>query len=235
MTRRSPLFCALALALACAPLLGAESADPTGHWEGTLRTPRMETRMEMDLAKTAAGNVVGTFTSPAEHVTGLPMTVRMDGRMIEMSTRTDQVVIGELSADGASIEATWNINGFSIPFTMVRTGDPRIEPPSRIAAIDAELVGSWNGEVESDGRQLHLVLILANHPDGTATGHVVNVDEGNQMIPVSAIRQAASELTLEFKAIESIFRGKLSAAGTELVGTLRQGPASLPVIFTRSR
>src|SRR5947199_105730 len=80
-----------------------------------------------------------------------------------------------------------------------RTGDARIEPPARSAAIGRELEGTWNGTVNANGVHRTLVLTVANDGDG-ATASIMNVDEGLE-IPVTAINQKASTVTLDVRAV----------------------------------
>jgi hypothetical protein len=53
-------------------------------------------------------------------------------------------------------------------------------------------------------------------------------------IPIAAITQKASSLTLDLKAVGASFSGALNADATELAGTYTQGPLALPLTFRRS-
>ena len=61
----------------------------------------------------------------------------------------------------------------------------------------------------------------------------MNVDEGLE-IPIATITQKASSVTLDVKAVGGSYSGALNAERTELVGTLTQGPASLPLTLRRA-
>ena len=74
---------------------------------------------------------------------------------------------------------------------------------------------------------------MLNQPDGTATGAIVNIDQGGLTLPV-AIAQQGANLTLELKAVGGSYSGALNAAGTELVGTYTQGPRAVPLTFRRA-
>ena len=71
---------------------------------------------------------------------------------------------------------------------------------------------------------------MTNRPDGTSAASFVNVDEGLE-IPVSAITQAGSSVTLEVKSIGGSYTGSVNGAGTELAGTFSQGTGSVPLTF----
>ena len=73
---------------------------------------------------------------------------------------------------------------------------------------------------------------MANRPDGTSVASIVNVDQGLE-IPVSAITQAGSSVTLEIKSISGSYTGSVNGAGTELAGTFSQGAGSVPLTFRK--
>jgi len=82
------------------------------------------------------------------------------------------------------------------------------------------------------GKTIRLVLTMTNHADGTATGTILSVDSGGMEIPI-AVTQKTVNVTIEVAAVGGSFTGVLHAA-TELVGTWTQGPATLPLTFTRA-
>ena len=234
LRRRTPLFAALTLV--CVLGLRAQiGADPSGHWEGKMKVPGKEIAVEVDIAKNIKGEFGGTISMPAEHAKGLPLAkVAVEGRSISFFAREDQPMDGVLSDDGKSISGTVAIGGHSIPMNMTRTGDPRIEPPARIAAIGKDLEGTWNATMDAGGKPLQLVLTMMNQSDGTATASIVNVDEGKLRIPVSAITRAATKVTFDFASIDGSYAATLSDDGMELVGTFREGPVALPLTFRRA-
>lgn len=230
---RLPLFATLLLCLA--PGLGAQAArDPSGHWEGVLQAQGKEARFEVDLARNRAGGFEGTLSEPANNMRGLPLLqVIVEGSTVSFSARADQPFHGVLSEDGKSLAGELAIGGMSIPVTLTRTGEPRIDPPARIAQVGKEFEGTWNGTLDAKGTTLRLVLTVANHPDGTATASITNLDQGNVTVPASAITQAASTLTIELRIIAGSYAGVLNKDGTELAGTFAQGPLSAPLTFRR--
>ena len=227
---------AAALLLLSVPFLRAQApADPSGHWEGSLQAQGVELRVEVDLATNSKGELVGTISTPAQNLKGLPLArVAVEGRSIRFHARADQPFNGVLSADGRSMSGTLTANGSSMPVNMSRTGDPRIEVPAKSAAIGKELEGTWNGTLNVNGTQLRLVLTMSSQSDGTAIGSIVNVDEGRLEIPASTITQAASIVTLEFKTVGGSYSGALSNDGTELVGRYSQGALIVPVTFQKA-
>jgi len=214
-------------------LFGQNAVDPSGHWQGTIQAPDKAIGFEVDLAKNGDGELVGTVSIPAQQVKGLPLgKVTVEGGAVSFYARSDQPLRGVLSADGTSMSGDFSARGASLPFTMTRAGEARIEAPVKSAPITKELEGTWNGTLEVEGIQLRLVLTMSNQPDGTAIGRIVNLDEGGLQIPV-AITQKASTVTLDSTVVASGFAGTLNAAGTELAGTFTQGAVVAPLTFRR--
>ena len=196
---RMLLIAPLLLAPATA-LLAQTAADPSGHWEGTIQMPNVAANVEIDLTKNNKGEFAGTFSQPAESVKGLPLsTVAVDHRSVRFVIKgggDPATFDGTLSEDGRSLTGNIGQSGGSVPLTLTRTGDAKIAPAPKNAAIGKELEGTWNGALDLDGRQMRITLKMANQPDGTATGTVVSADGSGVEIPIAMTQKAAS-LTIE--------------------------------------
>ena len=224
------LAAALALGLA-APARAQAPLDPTGHWEGAIDAQGNELRFELDVIRGDTGHLVGTLNVPSEHLKGIRLQkVAVDGRTISFHARRDQSFGGSLSTDGRSITGEYSVEGFSLPFSLTRTGDARVEPPLTSRPITQALEGSWSGTLQGSGLSMRITLTMTNQPDGTAIGRAVNLDEGGIEIPV-VITQDDARVTLQ--AGVGSFSGVLNTGGTELSGTWSQGGASLPLLFRR--
>jgi hypothetical protein len=226
-----------ALLLSAAASLIAQPAAVSGHWEGSIRTPLTALAFEVDLAADSSGQLKGALAQPAENLKGLPLSdIAVDGKVVRFQikgTPGERAFKGSLAADGKSISGTFMQNGESIPFEMARVGDAKLEAAVKNAPIDKELEGVWNGTLAASGKQLRAVLTLANQPDGGATGSIVTVDDGLE-IPIGAITQRASSLTLDLPAVGASFSGTLNADATELAGTYAQGPLTASLTFRRA-
>jgi hypothetical protein len=239
MRTNTRLILLAALLLAPAPSLLAQTAvDPSGHWEGVVHAPNMEVTIAVDLGRNGKGELAGTFDNPAQHLKGLPLSnVAVDGRsltfQVKGSAPGERVFKGALAADGKTMSGDYAQGGLTMPFNLTRTGGPRIEAAASSAPIGKELEGAWHGTLDVNGIQRRLVLTMANHPDGTATGNFVNVEEGLE-IPITTITQKASSVTLDVKTVGVSYTGALNPDGTELAGTLTQGSAVLPLTFQRT-
>jgi len=209
-------------------------ADPSGHWDGAIQTPAAALRIEVDLLKDSNGGIAGTISVPAQNTKGLRLLkVAVEGSSIHFNGRKDQTFSGSLSTDGRSMSGNFTFNTFDLPFALTRTGDPRIQAPITSRPIGKELEGTWTGTAIDNGMPLRIVLTMSNQPDRSATGLIVNLDEGDLEIPV-AITQTASSVTLDASAVAGSFSGTLNPEGTELVGTWTQGSVALSVTFRRA-
>ena len=215
----------------------AQAVDPSGHWEGAITIPGGEIPFQVDLAKNDQGKLIATYSRPENHLKGLPLAnVSLDGRAIAFELTVDGGVkfFGTLIADGKTISGDVTARIGNAPFSMTRTGDAQIAPAPKNAAIGKELEGTWNGTLSLQGTNLHLVLRMANQPDGTASATIVSVDQGGIEFPL-ALTQKAGSLTLNTPAIGGdFFSGALNAAG-ELAGTFSQGPLTAPLTFVRAK
>jgi hypothetical protein len=226
-----PLLIA-ALLLGPAPSLWAQAAvDPSGHWEGSIQIPGREVSFEVDLARNGTGELSGTINSLAENKPVPLRTVVVDGKSVSFNARRDQPFKGVLSADGNSMSGDATLSGYDLPFSLSRKGDARMAAPPRSAPIGKELEGTWSGTLDINGTSLRLVLALANQADSTATARLISLDEGELEVPL-AITQEASSVALV--GVIGSFAGALNAEGTELAGTLTEGPATLPLTFRRA-
>jgi hypothetical protein len=223
-------------------VIAQTAADPSGHWAGAIhvpaydQNPAREVNIEVDLAKNAGGALIGTFSQPATGAKGLPLsTVAVEGTAVtfEIKANDGGLFHGTLS-DAATMSGAFitTQGGHAIPFSLTRTGDARIAPAPKSAAIGKELEGTWNGTLEVQGRQERLVLKMANRPDGTSTGTIIDLDGSGVEFPI-AMTQRAANVTIDVAAVGGSYIGVLNAA-TELVGTWTQGPIKLPLTFKRA-
>ena len=214
------------------------AADPSGHWEGTLKVPQMELKVEIDLARDSQGVFAGTFSQPAQGVKGLPLSsVAVEASAVRFVVKggpEPATFDGALSTDGTSISGTVTQSGFTIPMNLSRTGDARVVPAPTSAPIAKELEGTWNGTLEVDGAPMRLVVKMANRPDGTAAGTVVSPDGSGVEIPIG-MTQKGSSITIEVPSVGASFVGILNSAGTELAGTWTQRSAALPLTLKLAR
>ena len=230
--------------VACAPrLAGAQTApDPSGHWEGALDAPKGAVAFVIDLGKSAEGAFKAAFSQPADHIRGLPLAgVTVEGATVRLVLKAGSgggTFEGVVSADGQAMTGTFNAKTeqgvFPVPFNATRTGDARFEALPKNAAVAKEMEGAWSGVIDAGGRQIHMVLKLANQPDGTCAASLVSVDEGGMEMPVG-VEQRGARLIVDTRVTDATYSATLSADGTELAGTWAEGPAKLPLTLRKNK
>ncbi len=215
-------------------LLAQTPVDPSGRWEGTIHAPNIDVVIGIDLAADSKGQITGTFAQPSEGIKGLPLSeVAVNGQSIRLLLKPGTgggTFNGTLSADGKTIAGDFVMaeGGYAVPFSLTRTGASSIMPAPKSPPIAKELEGSWHGTLEAGGRQMRMVVKMANQPDGTATGTVVSVDGTGVEIPI-AIAQKGSAVALDVATVGASYSGVLNAALTEMTGTWTQRGMALPL------
>jgi hypothetical protein len=216
------------------------TSDPSGHWEGGIETPEGSIGVVVDLARDAAGRLGGTIGVPPQNLKGFPLVIEAaDGRAITFRFKGapgNRVFQGVVAEDGASMSGEFVQGGFTMRFALSRKGAAQIDTPIRSAPIAKELEGPWSATLEGtyqNGIKRSVILMLSNEPDGSSTGTVFNPGEGLE-IPIASIRQDASTITLDLKAVGGSFSGRVNLEGTEIVGSFIQGTTVLPLTFRRS-
>ena len=216
---------------------GAEpDTDPSGHWEGAVQAPGKAVTIEVDLAKNARGELVGTLGNPAQGETGLPLaTVVVVGREIRFAVGERSgggTFRATLRGDGRAMSGDFTLahDGTALPFQLARTGDARIAAPPKSPPISKRLAGNWTGTIAADGKQLTIDLVMANQSDGTASGTMRS--EGLEL-PI-AIAETHAQVRIDVPSVSGSYVGAWNAAGTQLVGTWSQRSKSLPLTFRRT-
>ena len=228
-----------ALLLLPASALRAQTAvDPTGHWEGTLQVQDTMMNIEIDLTRNSKGEWAGTFGQPAQQVKGLPLsTIDVDGRAVRILLKGGPQATtfqGAISEDGKSMKGDAAQGGYSIPFTLTRTGEARIAAAPKNAPIGKELEGTWNGALEINGAPMRLIVKMANQADGSAAGTAASPDGSGVEIPIG-IAQKGANVTIDVISVGVSFVGVLNDAGTELTGTWTQASNTLPLTLRRAK
>jgi hypothetical protein len=226
----------VALIVASSLASAQPGAGPSGHWEGSIQVPGQELEIEIDLAM-AGQKWDGTISIPAQGMKAFPLsTITVQGETVSFALKGipgDPQFKGTLSKDAKSLSGDFTQGGGTVPFTLARTGEAKIEPAPKSTPITKSLEGSWEGALNVDGTTLRLVLKLSSQPDGVAAGTLVSVDQGNAEIPIATIVQNGAQLKLLIPSIVGSYEGELK--DDQLTGTWTQGPRSLPLVFKRSK
>jgi hypothetical protein len=194
--------------------------------------------MEVDLAINSTGKLAGTYTNLEGSLRGYPLaSVAIEGESVRFELKAGSgggTFEGSLSADAHSISGDFitAAGGNYVPFHLIRTGNARIEAELKSPAINKDMEGVWSGTLDVDGKNMYLELTMSNQSDSTAIGSV-DLDRG-LTIPITAIRQVASDLSFELKSVGASYSGVLNAERTALAGTYTEGTFIAPLTFQRS-
>ena len=209
-------------------LSGWAQDGPRGHWSGSVELPNQALAMEADLDKGANG-WIGSISIPAQNASGIALDAISftDGKCIFhlKGAPGDPTFTGALSADGKTMAGDFTQGGATFRFQFTRTGDPKVEETKASPALAKEFLGTWEGTLEGPG--LRLVLKMSNDAGG-AKAVLNSLDQGSE-IPVSAIDQKDSKLTLAVKMVGGKYEAEIDKEGSELNGTWTQGPNSFPL------
>ncbi len=227
----------LGLALSADPLLAATT--PAGHWEGTITLPGTELAVRVDLEKVADA-WAGSIDIPVQALRGFKLgdiTVKDAAVSFTMpAIPGDPKFAGKLAADAKTLSGDFTQGGQTFPFKLERKAKATSmagETPSK-GFPGKGLVGYWQGSLKpSPVIELRLVLEVTNTPAGQPTAVIVSVDQGKVRIPVTALTEKGGTVHLETSSVGGVFDGKVSADGSEIDGTWKQGGGESPLIFKR--
>ncbi len=213
-------------------LFGLTLYAQTGHWQGVIQLPAGEIPIQVDIERLPAGTFQGSLSTP--ELTGFPLSdFAMKGRDVYFQvkgTPGNRAFLGGLSTDNKTMSGEFKQGQFSLRFLLNRTGDAHVSPAAKLSSIPKDLEGSWNGTAEVSGQTMQLVLSLTNAADGSAQGTLHTLADDLE-IPISSLKQTASSVALELKAVGGTITASLN--GPELSGTFTQGATTFPVTFRR--
>jgi hypothetical protein len=100
------------------------------------------------------------------------------------------------------------------------------------AQATSKFAGDWQGVLELKGATRHLTLHLVAGANGTVSGTIDSPDQGALGVGLSEVKVQSDELDFAIAMAHGSYTGKISADGTAIAGTYKQG-ASAPLTFTR--
>jgi uncharacterized protein len=111
--------------------------------------------------------------------------------------------------------------------------DAGLGPADAAPSIAAEFAGTWLGTVEVASGPIRFVLNLEHGAGGVLAGTADSPDQGSFGIPITSVDVTGYHVIVRLDAIALAVSADLSMDGETLTGTLRQGGASLPIVFVR--
>jgi hypothetical protein len=229
MNATASLFAITALLITGTLSISAQDG-PRGHWSGSVEVPGQSLAMEVDLDHVTSG-WIGSVSIPAQNASGIPLdAISFTNGKCTFHIKGapgDPTFVGTLSPDGKTMAGDLTQGPGKFPFKFARAGEPRVEVAMSSPPLAKEYLGDWEGTLDA-GQALRLILKMSNDAGG-AKAVLVSVDQGGAEIPVSAIEQKNSKLTLGIKAIDGQYQAEINKEGSELNGTWTQGGNDLPL------
>lgn len=212
-------------------------ATPAGHWEGTLEIPDQAMAVTIDLAKTDKGDWNGSFGAPEKGIKGFKLDkIAIDGTSVKFNViglPGNPEFTGTLKPEG-KLSLAGAMVGASIPLEMKRTGEAKIEEAKREPAVDAKLEGDWEGNIDTPGGSIRVVMHFHNQPDKTVVAMADSPDQGANGLPLSDIVVKDSVVTLKLRLVDGEFKGSFNPAATEIRGDWTQHGESMPLTLKKS-
>ncbi|HRI18691.1 MAG TPA: hypothetical protein PL196_09225, partial [Burkholderiaceae bacterium] len=118
---------------------------------------------------------------------------------------------------------------------LVRSGAAQVDLPERSTAVDAALLGRWEGGYELGGYRRQVTITLANRSDdGAAQATLVIVGKRRSEVPVDLVVQSARWLRIVSADAGLEFELRWPAPDGVLRGQFRQGPLQADVLLRRA-
>ena len=97
------------------------------------------------------------------------------------------------------------------------------------AVLAQDVTGTWQGTLSVGGRELRMVIKIAN--DGGLKATLQSIDQGPGLLPGTVALQGAT-VTLSFPGINGSYSGRLE--GDSIAGNWSQGGPSMPLALKRA-
>lgn len=225
---KSSVFTLLFLSL---PSFASASSPPAARWEGKIQIPAREIKLVVDLAQDGQGQWIGSIIIPGFQVKGAPLSaIAVKDSSISFALKNafgDPTFEGHLDSSGM-LTGDFKQAGNIAPFTLRNVGPPQVEAQPVSTPVQKELEGEWKGDMNFQGREIHVTIKLTNKPDGTAAGECVIVGRRENKVPVELVTQEGALLTMQM-ADGVTYEGRFKKDQNQIAGEYRQGPLELPL------
>jgi len=207
-------------------------SDLQGPWQGTLTVGKMQLRLNLKIAETSPENFKALMDSVDQGAMNMPVTslTYQKPEVHFVMTMIGGDFVGNLNNADDRIVGTWKQRGTKLPLTFERM-------KTNVVAADAqkdygtgakfEMQGHWKGALSVKGMQLHIVINLAQMPDGSYTATMDSPDQGAAGIPATAAECNYPNVKITWNVINGVYAGKMSNG--KLFGTWTQAKMSFPL------
>jgi hypothetical protein len=207
-------------------------SEVQGMWKGVLHpTPNLALRLNFKVAQDAGGAVKVQLDSVDQGVKDIEASSAsyQDHALKVAFAGLDGNFEGTL--DGKEISGTWTQAGKHFPLALERADEAQLEPAKVYFTGRNNFPGHWQGLLKVKNTSLHLVLHIAQLPDGSLDASMDSPDQGATGLPATEVKHTDDGIKIEWNAIGGVFEGALKNG--KLTGKWRQGGVSLPLILNR--
>ena len=170
------------------------SADPSGHWEGSIQAPTAELNFEIDLAKNSTGELAGAFSQRSKNLKGFPLSdIAVEGKSIRFQITGTP---GERAFKGVW-NGTLDANGKQLRAILNLSNQPDGTATGSIVTVDDGLdipIGSITQEASSltlDLKAVGASYSGALNPDSTELAGTYT--QGSLVLPLTFRRSTMTE------------------------------------------
>jgi len=228
--RLVPLFCA-----SLAAAFAQSAPAPAGHWEGTVQLPDRELQIALDLAKDAKGGWIGSFAQNERNIDLADIKVEDKSVRFRMAVGGTNAPSFDCTVESpTTMKCNLNTPGGSVTADMKRTGEAKVELPKSSAAVSAELVGSWEGSLDTPNGALRVVVHFANQPDKTVKATLDSPDQNATDLPLTDVVQKDAAIEFQLKLVGGAYKGTLNKEATQIAGEWSQGGVPLPLTLKKA-
>ena len=209
----------------------APAAQPkiAGDWQGKLSAGGAELTIVVHIKPTSDGKLSATMDSVDQGAMGIPIsTISFDGSHLNFTVNAVQGnYAGTVNPDTSAIDGTWT-QGAPMPLNFTRAVAKAAAKP----APPTDLDGMWLGTLKIGGMNLRAVFKIVNTTAGL-TAQTQSPDQSPNWLPVTSVTRDGDTVTLDMKAVQASFTGKLSADKQSIDGTFTQMDNSMPLVLKR--
>jgi pimeloyl-ACP methyl ester carboxylesterase len=217
-----------------APAQQTAAVEPkiAGDWQGKLSAGGADLHIILHIQAAADGKLSATMDSVDQGAMGIPIDeIKLTGSKLTMTVdAVHGTYEGTLNADSSAIDGTWS-QGMPLPLNFTRAVKAEAKPEAKPAApTDAD--GTWLGTLDLGGMKLRVMFKITNTTEGLK-GQMQSPDQGSGWMPVTSVTRKDDVITIDMKAVNASFKGKLSADKQSITGTFTQMEDERPLTVKR--